>query len=152
MLCLLVLLLGISNESICLASQTVLENTAMTFKVNSQVKNFVKDVEYVVLDQTHKNPRLNTLSWDQAQDIIRSNRTRKPTRAIDNKLIVFILFTLACTFLHKTVIEGCYFREPMLIVGEPMNESYDYYSSDEEPDANDSINASSSKGSTVKGR
>lgn len=67
--------------------------------------------------------------------------------ALNTDMIFVIFFTLLCTAWYKTVINGAYWGEAMHVVGEAYNESYNYYSSDDESDNfNKLSNTSSSRG------
>jgi len=76
---------------------------------------------------------------NQLEQYERYAKEKKKKRhwAIRNDLIVVILFVIFSAAWYKTVIEGAYWGIALHAVGEMNNESYKYWSDEEEDEHSD---------------
>lgn len=84
-------------------------------------------------------------SIESIQDDLIRRRKKYDKWALNNDMIAVIFFFILCVAWYKAVVQGAYWGEALHVVGETHNESYAYYSSDEDSDQNNRYSNSSSR-------
>lgn len=93
----------------------------------------------MLLDQKLKDSKINYITQELFEKYKSQSKPRERKKfgwAIRNDVIFIILFVLISAAWYKAVIQGAYWGEAMHVVGEAFNESYNYYSSDDDTEEN----------------